>query len=344
MPSESRTTDDAVEVVDRAADACESGVADPDGPHAAEVDGVPGTDPESERTATDGESVEVDSVEWGPVSHERLRSLGTGALTGVLGAIAVLVGAVAATVVSGLVAGEIDLPNVGLGAVAVAVGFALVLGVTTVPYLYVWYRESTVGEWSLGRLRAGLRSLRPGWTLAGLGAALVPIFVVPAESLSALWPLLWVVWLVPAVAQSEGTTVRIDPAEPSVERTYLAQDRTRTDDLTAVVRTRRIDLPWLTVFLLAYRGNAWYRSTPWLFVPSEKADAVESALDTVLAESDGPNRASVPERVTLAVLGSFSLVFGLAMAVAGGEGAAGLALALLTAPFSLLFLALAARL
>jgi hypothetical protein len=111
-----------------------------------------------------------------------------------------------------------------------------------------------------------------------------------------------------------------------------------------VVRTRRIDLPWTTLFLLAYRGNAWYRSTPWLFVPSDRADRVESALDAVLAASDGPSRASVPERITLAVLGSSSLVVGLLMAVAAGEGAGGVALALLTAPFSILFLALAARL
>jgi hypothetical protein len=64
----------------------------------------------------------------------------------------------------------------------------------------------------------------------------------------------------------------------------------------------------------------------------------------VLAASDGTDRASVPERLTLAVLGSFSLVVGVLMAVAGGEGAGGVALALLTAPFSILFLALAARL
>jgi len=43
-------------------------------------------------------------------------------------------------------------------------------------------------------------------------------------------------------------------------------------------------------------------------------------------------------------VGSSSLVVGLAMALAAGEGAAGVLLTLLTAPFSLLFLALAARL
>ena len=342
MPSESRTTDDAVEAVDRTADAGGSGVTSHDEPHRA--DAAAETDPASDRTATDGESVEVAPVEWGPVSYERLRSFGAGALSGVVGGIVVLVGAVAAAAATGLATGEVDLPSVGLGAAAVGVGFVIALGVTAAPYLYVWYRESTVGSWSLARLRAGVASLRPGWTLAGLGAVLAPTLAVPTELLSALWPLFWVVWLVPAVAQSEGTTVRIDPAEPSVERTHVAQDRTRTDDLTAVVRTRRVDLPWLTVFLLAYRGNAWYRSTPWLFVPSEKADAVESTLAAVLAASDGPDRASVPERVTLAVLGSFSLVVGVLMAVAGGEGAGGVALALLTAPFSILFLALAARL
>jgi hypothetical protein len=111
-----------------------------------------------------------------------------------------------------------------------------------------------------------------------------------------------------------------------------------------VIRTRRIDLRWTTLFLLAYRGNAWFRSTPWLFVPVERADEVESTLDALLAASEGPDRASVPERLTLAALGSFSLVVGILMAVAAGEGAGGLALALLTAPFSLLFLVLAARL
>jgi hypothetical protein len=63
-----------------------------------------------------------------------------------------------------------------------------------------------------------------------------------------------------------------------------------------------------------------------------------------MARSDGPDRASVPERVILAIVGSSSLVVGLAMTLAAGEGAAGALLTLLTAPFSLLFLALAARL
>jgi len=111
-----------------------------------------------------------------------------------------------------------------------------------------------------------------------------------------------------------------------------------------VIRTRRIDLPWTTVFLLAYRGNAWYRSTPWLFVPTHLADDVERGLDTTLARERRAGPSQRPERVILAIVGSSSLVVGLAMALAAGEGAAGVLLTLLTAPFSLLFLALAARL
>jgi len=148
----------------------------------------------------------------------------------------------------------------------------------------------------------------------------------------------------PALVGSRGTDVRLDPVAETIERTHRSHDRARADDLGSAIRTRRIDLPWTTVFLLAYRGNAWYRSTPWLFVPSDLAADVERGLDATLARSDGPDRASVPERVTLAVLGSASLVVGFVMAVAAGEGAAGALLALLTAPFSLLFLALAARL
>jgi len=101
------------------------------------------------------------------------------------------------------------------------------------------------------------------------------------------------------IARSRGTDLRLDPAAETIDRTYRSHDRTRSDDLGSVIRTRRIDLPWTTVFLLAYRGNAWYRSTPWLFVPTHLADDVERGLDTTLARSDGPDRASVPERVIL---------------------------------------------
>ena len=50
------------------------------------------------------------------------------------------------------------------------------------------------------------------------------------------------------------------------------------------------------------------------------------------------------EDVTLALVGSSSLVVGLAMAIAAGEGAAGVVLAILIGPVSLLFLVLAVRL
>ncbi|TKX54418.1 hypothetical protein EXE42_07965 [Halorubrum sp. SP3] len=282
------------------------------------------------------------AIEWGPVRHDRLRSLAAGATGGIVGAVLVGIGAVAVAALSG--AGGFEPPTVGLAEAAVAVGFLFALAVATLPSLYVWYRETPVSELTVSRLREAAGALSPGWTLAGLGAVVAAAMALPTDFLPAFWPLFWLVWFVPAVAQSSGKVVRLDPAEATVERTDPSYDRTRSDDLGSVVRTRRIDLRWTTLFLLAYRGNAWFRSTPWLFVPTDRADAVESALDAVLSASDGPDRASVPERLTLAVLGSFSLVVGLLVAVAAGEGAGGLALALLTAPFSLLFLALAARL
>ncbi|MFW6318177.1 MAG: hypothetical protein ACOC06_06885, partial [Halorubrum sp.] len=249
-------------------------------------------------------------IEWGPVSYDRLRSVAVGALLTVVAGAVLLVGGAAASLISGAASGEVAPPSVGLGEVVAGVGILVALAVTTVPYLYVWYRESNPDERSLARLRERAASLRPGWTLAGVAAVLVPILALPTDALAPLWPLLWVVWLVPALGQATGGTARLDPTAATVERTYPKRDHTRTDDLGAVIRTRRIDLPWTTLFLLAYRGNAWYRSTPWLFVPTDRADEVESALDDVLAASDGPDRASVPERLTLATLGSFSLVVG----------------------------------
>jgi len=322
MPSESGTAD-AREAVDRAA--------------------TNSTGEDIDSAVSDAD-VDRDPIEWGPVSYHRLRSIGAGALLTVVAGVALLFGEAAVALLAGAASGGITLPNVGPGEIVAGVGAAVALAVTTVPYLYVWYRDSGVDAWSLSRLREAVTSLRPGWTLLGVAAVVVPIAALPTDSLAPLWPLLWVVWLLPALGQSEGGSVRVDPAAATVERTYPKRDRSRTDDLGSVVRTRRIDFPWTTAFLLAYRGNAWYRSTPWLFVPADRADEVESALNAALATSDGPDRASVPERVTLAVLGSFSLVVGVLMAVAGGEGAGGLALALLTAPFSLLFLALAVRL
>ncbi|MDB2240573.1 hypothetical protein SAMN06266787_10226 [Halorubrum ezzemoulense] len=325
MPSERGTPSTSEEAMDRT--------------ESAEVR----ADPHGDRSVSETVA-EPDPIEWGPVRHERLRSLAIGVSVGIAGAVLVVFGTVAAGGIAGIASGDLAVPSVGAEAIAVGVALLLALLLGTVPVLYAVYRESSVGEPSVARLREAAETLRPGWTLAGLGAVVAAALALPTDFLPALWPVFWAVWFVPAVAESSGVAVRLDPAERAIARTYPARDRTRSDDLGAVVRTRRIDLPWTTVFLLAYRGNAWFRSTPWLFVPRDRADAVESALGAVLAESDGPDRASVPERLTLATLGSSSLVVGLLMAVAAGEGAGGLALALLTAPFSLLFLALAARL
>ena len=291
-----------------------------------------------------GRRPERDPIEWGPVRHDRLLSFAAGASVGIVGGVLVVFGGVAAGLLAGVASGDLALPSVGVEGVATGVALLLAFLIGTVPVLYAVYRESSGGKPSVSRLREVAGTLAPAWAAAGLGAVVAFAIAVPADALPAFWPLFWLVWFVPAVSQSDGVTVRIDPAEATVGRTYPARDRTRTDDLGSVIRMRRVDLPWTTLFLLAYRGNAWYRSTPWLFVPSERADAVESTLNAVLSGSDGPDRASVPERLTLAVLGSFSLVVGLLMAVAGGEEAGGLVLALLSAPFSLLFLALAARL
>lgn len=330
MPSESAPAADAAESLESVAD------ADRDPP--TETGETGGADEAPEPMTDRG------PIEWGPVRHDRLRSLAAGATAGVVGAVLVAIGAVTAAVFTGAAAGEFAPPSVGLAEAAVGVGFLFALAVGTLPSLYVWYRETSVSELTVSRLREAAGALSPGWTLAGLVAVVAAALALPTDFLPALWPLFWLVWFVPAVAQSNGVVVRLDPVERAVERTYPSYDRTRSDDLGDVIRTRRVDLGWTTLFLLAYRGNAWFRSTPWLFVPVDRADEVESALDAVLAESDGPDRASVPERITLAVLGSSSLVVGLLMAVAAGEGAGGVALALLTAPFSLLFLALAARL
>ena len=321
----------------RAADAVDSADAvapvDADGSAEREASG-----------AVDGHAPDRDPIEWGPVRHERLRSLAVGVTVAVVGAVLIGITAIVAALLTGAAGDGVDLSNVGVGDVVVGVGLLFAVGVATVPTLYVWYRESPVDELAGSRLREAAGRLSAGWTLAGFGAVVGLLLAVPGDVLPAFWPLFTVVWFLPAVIQSSGVLVRVDPTAATVDRTYPAHDRTRSDDLGSVVRTRRIDLPWTTLFLLAYRGNAWYRSTPWLFVPSDRADRVESALDAVLAASDGPSRASVPERITLAVLGSSSLVVGLLMAVAAGEGAGGVALALLTAPFSILFLALAARL
>ena len=313
----------------------ESGTADAD-------EAVDSADADDGDAAVSDAAVDRDPIAWGPVRYDRLRSVGTGAAATVAGGVAALFGGTAVALISGVASRSTPAP--GVDRVLAGAALILVVALTAAPSLYAWYRESAASERSRSGLHDRVAGLRPGWTAAGVAAVAAPVFVVPTDVLAALWPLLTAVAFAPTLARSAGGTVRLDPAERVVERTVPESDRTRSDDLGAVVRIRRVDLPWTTVFLLAYRGNAWYRSTPWLFAPADQADAVELALDAVLAESDGPDRASVPERLTLAALGSFSLVVGLAMAVAGDGEVAGLVLVLCSAPVSGLLIALAARL
>ena len=293
------------------------------------------------------------AIEWGPVRFERLRSLALGATVTAGGLILAALLFAAVGVAASLLGGEGPPPSTWALGVILFVG-----GPVSLLYWIVAYdrtsperrREllSQFGDYSFNPAR-----FRAGWTLAGAGAVLAVAvaaigpgpFSASPSLFSGLAPMLVSIFVfLPMIAGSRGTDLRLDPAAGTIERTYRSHDRTRTDDLGAVVRTRRIDLPWVTGFLLAYRGNAWYRSTPWLVVPTELADDVERGLEEALARSDGPDRAAVSERVILAALGSASLVAGVAIAVAAGETAAGVLLTLLTAPFSLLFLALAARL
>lgn len=304
---------------------------------------------ESERpTDGDGLAVDVDPIEWGPVRYDRIRSLAAGFGIVLGGALLALVAVVVAGAGSALIA---DGPAGLLARVTPENAFlfgalALAAAVTLVPYAYLARRESTFESDLLRGGRLGRSSLRPAWVLAGAAVPCVAWWVGPSWLRSTAFALVPLVWLIPMLVMRAGTVVRLDPSDGVVERTDVAADRTRTDDLESVVRTRRIDLPWTddSLFLLAFRGNAWYRSTPWLFVPRALADEAETAFDAVLERGEGPDRASVPERVVLAVVGSSSLVFGIVMAVATGEGTAGAVLALLTTPFSLVFLALAARL
>ena len=317
-------------------------------------------DPEIDAPAPADADSDMAPVEWGPVRFERLRSLAFGVTltVGALVLAALLVAAVG--VVASLVGGGAS-PFAGGGpptSMWALVVLLFVGGPVSLLYWLVAYDQTSPerrGELlsQFGDYSFDPSGFRLGWTLTGAGAVLAFVagavgfgpFSARPSLFSGFAPLLVSLFVfLPMLAGSRGTDVRLDPAAETVERTYRSHDRTRADDLGSVVRTRRIDLPWTTVFLLAYRGNAWYRSTPWLFVPTELADDVERGLDATLARSDGPDRASVPERVILAIVGSASLVVGLAMAVAAGETAAGVLLTLLTAPFSLLFLALAARL
>lgn len=340
MPSDASTT-----TVD--GDGVTEPTTDPDSASVeAASDDPANTGPESTEPADD------DTLDWGPVRFERLRSLAFGACATatclILAALLVLGVAFAGSLLGG------GRPASSTWAVLVVV---LVGGPISLLYWLVAYGRTSPARREEFRSLFGNYSFDPsrfrlGWTLGGaaitLGLVISSLGSSPSSSfLSAFAPLLVpLLAFLPMIAGSRGTEVRLDPTAAAIERTYHTHDRTRSDDLGSVVRTRRIDLPWTgtTLFLLAYRGNAWYRSTPWLFAPTELADDVETTLVAVLERSDGPDRASVPERVVLALVGSSSLIVGVVMAVAAGEGAAGLLLALLTGPFSLLFLALAARL
>lgn len=293
------------------------------------------------------------SIEWGPVDFRRLRSLALGTAVTVVGGVLAVVLSLGVSFVTSLLGGTIAPSSTWAVFVIVLVG-----GPISVLYWLVAYDRTSPERRSELRSQFGDYSFDPsrfriGWTLAGAGitvtiaVAAVRPSPFPSFVFSGMAPLLIpILVFLPTLAGSRGTDLRLVPTAETIERTYHTHDRTRTDDLGSVIRTRRIDLPRIetTLFLLAYRGNAWYRSTPWLFVPRDLADDVEAALDDVLAQSDGPDRASVGERTVLALLGSLSLLVGVAMAIVTAEQAAGALLALLTAPFSALFLALAVRL
>ena len=291
----------------------------------------------------------TDTIEWGPVTHDRIRSLivGSGLTVGLVGAVvgASAVAGVGSSLGSGSLGAAVSsLAAVGPGEAFVGVSFVLLLALLVVPYLYVFYTDWEFWPGSCDDRLSRLASLRPRWLLAGAAAPVVAwLFGPDWTALSGRLLLAWI-WVVPFALLWRGVTVELDPQSRAIRRGYPTQDRSRTDDLDAVIRTRRIDLPRVgTVFLLAYRGNAWYRSTPWLTVPRDRADSVESALDEILARSEGPTRASTPVRTMLALIGCSTLVLAAALSAAG-EGGAAVALGLFSAPFTLLFLALAARL
>lgn len=291
----------------------------------------------------------TDTIEWGPVRHDRIRSLVVGfglAVALVWVAVGVFLAATVGSALASVSPGGVvsALAGVSLGETFVSVVFVLALALLTVPYLYLFSDDWELGSGSLGDRLPGFPSLRPGWVLLGASAP-VAVWLLGIDWTGlGVWPLVAWLWVVPLSLLWQGVEVQLDPSTHEVRRRYPTQDRGRTDDLDAVIRMRRVDLPRAgTVFLLAYRGNAWYRSTPWLTVPRERADAVERALNEVLARSTGPSRASVPVRTMLALIGCSTLVLGGALSVAG-EGGAAVALAVLSAPFTLLFLALAARL
>ncbi|MFD1571457.1 hypothetical protein [Halorubrum laminariae] len=296
---------------------------------------------------TDATDAGDTAIEWGPVSYDRIRSVTLGIAAVIATVVVAFLASLVPVVVTGFAAegGGASLSSIDASTIAVGVLLVAAAAISLLPVAGV-ARSEWAPESGSFREAVDLSWIRPLWLLGGALATVGLFVALPSNAVGGLWPLAWSVFMLPQLLRSTGTTVRVDPTEAVIERENQTTDRSRCDDLQAVVRTRRIDLPLTatTLFVLAYRGNAWYRSTPWLFVPSDRADAVESRLDAVLARGDGPERATTPERVTLALLGSASLVVGLVIAVAADEGAAGVFLALLTAPFSLLFLALAARL
>jgi hypothetical protein len=312
---------------------------------AADASDDASSDTDADRSAG---STSDETIEWGPVRYDRIRSLAAGFGLLLLAALATVLAVLMSSLGSALLAaGPAALvANVSSGGIVLAVVLLVVAAIALTPLLLFQFSESASDLLSPYDGRFDPSSLRPRWIVAGAVAPAVAWWIASEWLAPGAFSLIPLVWLVPMIASRSGATHRLDPAAMTLERTGANDDRTRADDLVAVVRTRRIDLPWFgtTVFLLAYRGNAWFRSTPWTFVPADRADAVESALRDVLARSDGPDRASVAERVVLAVVGSSSLVVGATMALAAGEGAGGIALALLAGPFSLLFLTLAVRL
>lgn len=319
--------------------------AEPDPREAGDTDGATPANVVDAEGVTGGDAAD-DPIEWGPVRHERLRSLAVG--VGMAVAVPIAVGALVVAVFAAEAAVTAAVGGTALGDAWVAIVLLLIGGPFSLVYLLIANDRSSLT--ARERIRSAVDDYAPprdairlGWVIAGavLVGGVFAFGPSPADvGLFVLFPL---VWILPAIAGGSGTVARLDPKERVVERTARSNDRVRTDDLESVVRIRRIDLPWTTVFLLAYRGNAWYRSTPWLFVPTTRADAVEATLEAIVARSDGPDRASLPERALLALLGSGSLVVGAAM-TAAGAGGGGLALALASAPFSLLFFSLAARL
>jgi len=236
-------------------------------------------------------------IEWGPVRYERLRSLAAG--FGLFLALAVLIGLtlLITGVSTTLITADLPVLLAGVSGSDVFVFVVLLGAIALLTLSYAYLLESAFDRSLLGAADDAFSPLRPMWVLAGGAAPLVAWWFGPDWLTASGFGLVPALWVVPLLAFQSGATHRIDPRQAALERTGVSSGRTRSDDLAAVVRTRRIDLPWATLFLLAYRGNEWYRSTPWVFVPTEFADDVAATLDVIIANSDGPDRASVPERI-----------------------------------------------